>query len=247
MTPAQLLILVNEFLDFLADAPSPAELAQVLTLRTFSSFDARSVAILSLNKQGQIELTGHFNLSELTQQGISNKSIWDEHPISNCIRKRELTSFVTNDLEGMHLVKNQRHHLIPIGIGQASLGALMVSCCTNSTVSIEQFAKTISATLTHYLRACQLENVVNQSNALNVSGSTSAQIVNLKPRQVEILKFMHDGMTTQQIAIKLGYSRSTIHQETILIYRLLGVHNKHEALKMAFSAGYLEDKTAIPS
>ena len=237
MTPAEELHLVNEFLTLLSGAPSPSELSQVLTLSTFQSYDARSAALVSLNGRGQIQLVGHFNVSDAQLPLLTDISIWDDNPISRCVRNRQVTVISNDEIKNSQLAKNQRHILVPIGVGHAGIGALLVSSCANSPKPIEKFALMIASTLTHYLRAWQFENTPSYSRA-GVTQNESAGVA-LKPRQLDVLRLMHDGLTTQQIAQKLGYSRSTIHQETILIYRLLGVHNKHEALKFAFSAGYL--------
>lgn len=48
-------------------------------------------------------------------------------------------------------------------------------------------------------------------------------------RQREILKLIADGMTNAQIDSELGFSESTIRQDTMKIYEALGVTGRKEA------------------
>ena len=51
---------------------------------------------------------------------------------------------------------------------------------------------------------------------------------NLTKRQEEILRHVNAGMTNIQIALVLGYSESLIRQETITIYKKLGISGRKE-------------------
>ena len=50
----------------------------------------------------------------------------------------------------------------------------------------------------------------------------------LTSRQARILEMISDGKTNATIATHLGYSESLIRQETIIIYRKLGVDGRRE-------------------
>jgi DNA-binding CsgD family transcriptional regulator len=57
----------------------------------------------------------------------------------------------------------------------------------------------------------------------------------LTPRQERILEMINDGKTNANIAAQLGYSESLIRQETIIIYRKLGVGGRRELKTMIAS------------
>jgi DNA-binding NarL/FixJ family response regulator len=59
----------------------------------------------------------------------------------------------------------------------------------------------------------------------------------LNNRQHKIVAMMSDGKTNSQIAYELGYSESTIRQETIKIYEILGVPGRKGATQ-AFRVNY---------
>jgi DNA-binding NarL/FixJ family response regulator len=65
----------------------------------------------------------------------------------------------------------------------------------------------------------------------------------LTERQTQIVRLMGEGKTNAAIARSLGYSESTIRQESMGIYRSLGVNNREEAVA-AHEA--LEDLDRIP-
>jgi DNA-binding NarL/FixJ family response regulator len=48
-------------------------------------------------------------------------------------------------------------------------------------------------------------------------------------RQLQILGMMAEGLTNAEIALRILLSESTVRQETIRIYRSLGVNNRADA------------------
>lgn len=69
----------------------------------------------------------------------------------------------------------------------------------------------------------------------------------LSARQLEILRLMSAGKTNAAIARELGYSESTVRQETMVIYRALGVDGREGAAARAVEWGLLGSGTAPPS
>ena len=65
-------------------------------------------------------------------------------------------------------------------------------------------------------------------------------------RQLEILSHIDDGMVNGEIAQKLMLSESTIRQETVRIYKSLGVGNRLEAVKKAKILGFLTKRAPAP-
>jgi DNA-binding CsgD family transcriptional regulator len=62
----------------------------------------------------------------------------------------------------------------------------------------------------------------------------------LTNRQIEILEFISEGLVNAEIAVKLMLSESTIRQETVRIYRALGVPNRSEAAKKGRALGLIK-------
>jgi DNA-binding NarL/FixJ family response regulator len=77
------------------------------------------------------------------------------------------------------------------------------------------------------------------------SGPTPASPEDLSDRQLKILSHVQDGQVNLEIAKELMLSESTIRQETVRIYRALGVGNRQEAVKKARSLGLIK-KNPLP-
>jgi DNA-binding NarL/FixJ family response regulator len=91
-----------------------------------------------------------------------------------------------------------------------------------------------------YLESLDLGNTMNSEIR-----PTPATAEDLSPRQLTILSHIQHGLVNLEIAKALMLSESTIRQETVRIYRALGVGNRHEAVKMAQTLGLI-NKRALP-
>ena len=59
-------------------------------------------------------------------------------------------------------------------------------------------------------------------------------------RQLRILGLMAKGLTNSQISKRVGFSESTVRQETMAIYRYFGVGGRREAVRLAGMRGMLD-------
>jgi DNA-binding CsgD family transcriptional regulator len=62
----------------------------------------------------------------------------------------------------------------------------------------------------------------------------------LSDRQLRILGLMAKGLTNSQISKRVGFSESTVRQETMAIYRFFGVGGRREAVRLAGLRGMLD-------
>ncbi len=62
----------------------------------------------------------------------------------------------------------------------------------------------------------------------------------LSERQARILGLMAKGLTNSQISKRVGFSESTVRQETMAIYRYFGVGGRREAVRLAGMRGMLD-------
>ena len=69
----------------------------------------------------------------------------------------------------------------------------------------------------------------------------------LTKRQYEVLALLSEEMTYDQIASRIGYSHSTVREELMQIYRLLGVHSRREAVREAIQRGILSADANAPA
>ena len=85
----------------------------------------------------------------------------------------------------------------------------------------------------------------NAMSALN--GHLNRNGSELTPRQLDILNAISLGMTNSSIARKIGFSESTVRQETVAIYRCLGVSDRKMAVLVATQNGLISSELSTPT
>jgi DNA-binding CsgD family transcriptional regulator len=96
---------------------------------------------------------------------------------------------------------------------------------------VESRAEGIPETLAVYLIGATAKH--QMIGAPEASGTSSPDQDSLTSRQVKILSLMSRGMTNAQIAARIGFSASTVRMESLVIYRVLGVHDRQDAVASA--------------
>ena len=91
-----------------------------------------------------------------------------------------------------------------------------------------------------YLESLDVGNMAQSTGALSVNPE------DLTARQMTILGHIDAGLVNTEIAQLLMLSESTIRQETVRIYRALGVGNRKEAAKKAKALGLLAKRSLLP-
>ena len=61
----------------------------------------------------------------------------------------------------------------------------------------------------------------------------------LSTRQLSVLRHLAEDLTMRQIASRIGFSESTVRMESLAIYRVLGVHDRHEAVSVGVTSGLI--------
>lgn len=213
------------------DLPIPENLASILVLEHLHPFMVTTLSIGALTRNSEIGVIGEFGEVDHLH-GLGFKiSIWEESLIARTVRsgvvhtgpiEKTFSKIITNPA-AIEICS-------PIQFQGASIGVLRVISEEPLHESLlKQALKELATVIALYLHIHNLDAHIAELN-FRYAKDPKPQ---LKPRQIEILKLMQEGNTTPQIATLLGFSSSTIHQEIILIYRLLGVHKKSEALSRA--------------
>jgi DNA-binding NarL/FixJ family response regulator len=73
---------------------------------------------------------------------------------------------------------------------------------------------------------------------------TSARLAGLTEREIEIVKAVARGLSSQAIGKELWVTEQTVKFHLTNIYRKLNVANRTEAARWAFSQGFVEERTA---
>ena len=163
-------------------------------------------------------------------------SAWDYHPPSESVRKRVITAgpMTSDDLELMVVA-------LPLISNNMPCGA-MVLALEDLSFKIEIVDEVLD--LYFKLGAFYLESL-NLGNLARSASSNPTTTEDLTSRQLTILAHMSNEHVNHEIAKILMLSESTIRQDTVRIYRTLGVGNRQDAVKKARSLGLIPNLPTV--
>ena len=160
-------------------------------------------------------------------------SIWDDHPISQCVRSKRL---VSNNGEQSTLV------CLPFIANGVPIGALVIVCDPGVNIpAIREDVVPLLSKIGGYFLNTSGGNLTPTAN----HNSGNVTLEEITTRQIQILGLMGDGLTNAEIAGRVLLSESTVRQETIRIYRTLKCHNRAEAIVKARANGIIPEISAV--
>jgi DNA-binding CsgD family transcriptional regulator len=160
-------------------------------------------------------------------------SAWDDSVLSEAVREKRVTQGLVKDQGSKVLVVALPFvaNSVPVGLLGLTLG--------NDQEELEVVPS--EANIYSRLGAFYLASL-DFGNVSSGSGPVSVNPEDLTTRQLTILGHIEAGLVNLEIAKILMLSESTIRQETVRIYRALGVGNRQEAVKKARALGVLSKK-----
>jgi DNA-binding CsgD family transcriptional regulator len=161
-------------------------------------------------------------------------SAWDDSPLSEAIReKRPVTGPIFADgIELSVIAVPFVANGVPVG-----LASLVVEEMDYKINLADEMANLFLKLGAFYLEGLDFGNMSNGTGAISVNPE------DLTTRQMSILGHIANELVNLEIAKILMLSESTIRQETVRIYRALGVGNRQEAVKKARALGLLTKKS----
>jgi DNA-binding CsgD family transcriptional regulator len=220
---------VEVILDAMLKSDTASEFCRSMVHANFTGSGAQGCQLFFLdNKSRLTQVAGYGLSSESIQSSESEVSAWDDNPISRCVREKK-HMFELNTKDGKNLV------CVPLLKDQVPVGALCIvlESKTNQLPFGEGLIPIISK-----LGAFILATMASQPGVKGVIDPNSTG-EDLTGRQIQILELMADGLVNVEIAGQMLLSESTIRQETVRIYRALGVPNRAEASKKAKALGII--------
>jgi DNA-binding CsgD family transcriptional regulator len=180
--------------------------------------------LISIDQKGQLRSVASYGKSYPVSE---NLSLWDENPVSKALGEKRHESF---EFEGSFV------NVLPFYRSMAPVGGLIV-ISSEKVAPFEKEALNIFA---------QLGAFYLDTNGLNIKQGSAKSEGNpdeLTDRQREVLSYMSLGQTNAEIARTMLLSESTIRQETVRIYRALGVSSRSEASKKGRALGLIQKQT----
>ncbi len=225
--------LIDDFVDLLLKANSASDLCRKLTHSNLTSAETFGASLFAIDQQARFQLVGSYG------KGISSNglSVWDEHPISESVRAGRFKTSNLSGVDGVELTIA----CLPLTKESEPIGVLAVFGPVGGTQDLEESSAVpvISKVMGMWLDAVSLIPG-RPTPAINEAHGPES----LTDRQLIVLRLMAEGKTNAQIAQELILSESTIRQETVKIYRALGVNARGEAGKRARHLGII-DRLAI--
>lgn len=247
--------MVIDLLHYLMARPSFDEIAQHVVLRLTPRYGTKAALISECQADGSLRHLGAFGLSPTSALPLTDVTLWDSSPLSDAIRTGHPVLCPQPGEVGARYPQMPvlRELADPTGAwplalpGQLVGGIQLFFHAPFRATDLHEDVSGIGAVVALYLSLLRANGgiaPVEPTVPLAVPAGTSAPTTTGRPltdRQRTILQHLAKGRTNIQIAHALGFSESTIRQETIAIYRSLHVHGRQEAVRQARLEGVLKD------
>ena len=237
MIEPNMLLKIEELAKFLTSGiHNASQLGEFLTENTLESFDLISIYIFRADQDGKLRFAGGHNLSRALIENMPIFEINIDLPITECIRNQKIIWLTGRDewesqyplMKNYPIIEELKTFInIPLHIEGHPIAALGLSSriVINRTAELISFLSAVSGITGLYAQSLpELKSAI--------PGGVSRKV--LSRRQNNILNLMREKLTNREIGDELGYSESTIRQETMRIYQILDVDNRRQAAAFKF-------------
>ena len=228
---------VTELAKYLSENERPSEeLVKFLVLKTFADLTPKAIYITELSGDGSLYPVASFGLDKLKIVQWGRFSLSTHLPITECARKGEIVVVrsvedffsrfpIAQEIEDVYLDWEAAiaFSMLPFGVA-----LLFLDDQPKDSVDQTRFIETIGALL-----ALQYSRIPAYTGFKGNGGKSKNENhgIDLTERQKLIHQLMFKGFTNAQIAAEVGYSESLVRQETIQIFRVLGVSGRKEIIE----------------
>ena len=232
LTPDLQIVALSQALDAVLASGGPTDLCRQIVHMGFAEGLVRGCALYFLDNKSTIKPIASYGQSVGAESGLS---AWDDSTLSEAVREKGVRT-------GALVVDGKKLSVLAVpfianGVPRG-LVALFIDDASFEVEFPKELAELISKLGAFYLDTLDFGNMTN--------GHTLAAVgpEDLTTRQLNILAHIETGLVNLEIAKILMLSESTIRQETVKIYRALGVGNRQEAVRKAKSLGLLPKRIA---
>lgn len=227
-----LLTKIQSMLDFLSKEPYLGQLIPFLSSNICPYGEVTAIYVGRLGEDGSIECVHAYGFSTTENVTGSKVKLTEDRPLAEALR---LNRTIVRRRKDSHQYKDyvpldvstpwESMAVIPVRM-RTVFGFSFVKDLT-TIEGIEDYVQCIKTLLEFFDLT---NNNAQLSTRLRDSfGATDA----LTARQEKILSLIRENRTNAQIAHAVGFSESLVKQETIIIYRKLGVSGRKELIPTA--------------
>jgi len=223
---------VEVLIDAMVKSVSLADFCRAIVHSEISQTAVQGCHLFTLDTEAKLKVVSGYGIA--CPDTSAALSVWDEHPVADCVRYKE------SKFQGADQRLGQGVLAIPLLKDSIPIGALaLVVDKQVRTAPVNESLLPILGKLGTYVMSTMSTHVArDQGNGFVEAKETNGE--ELTSRQLRILDFMADGMVNLEIARELMVSESTVRQETVRIYRALGVPNRFDASKKARALGLIK-------
>jgi DNA-binding CsgD family transcriptional regulator len=227
---------IESVIDALIKSETIADFCRAIVHSEFTESSVQGCHFYALDSESHLNPVSGYGRAYFDSERAL--SAWDDDPIASCVRNKS-SEFKTAEkgfdkgVLAIPLLKDE----IPVGVLALVLGSGVKEIPIQGNL-IPILGKLGAYCLTSFAGA--------NARPLGSYGSSNREAngEELTSRQIKILDLMAEGMVNVEIARELMLSESTIRQETVRIYRALGVPNRIEAAKKGRVLGLIKKNTA---
>lgn len=242
--------IIHRMLRALADAENADELCRALALDVLLEYGVVATYVARLDSDGHISMIGSYGYSKQRVENTGRPSIWENMSITETIRTGKVMVYETWDdyisryPDKAHMASPGKAFVcLPLRVKGARAGGLGLSFAEPiAGVGInpklwEIFSAAGDVFLT---KGWAAELIRRPVPVVEFGEDEKFAAASLGERELSVLKQIATGRTNQQIARDLAYSESTIKQDTIRIFKVLGVKSRKDAVLAAKTLGLIE-------
>jgi len=241
--------IVLRMLEALAEAENADDFCRALGLEVLNDFGVVATYVARLDSDGHISMIGSYGYSKQRVENTGRPSIWEDMSITETIRTGKVMVYETwaaytkRHPGKSHLASPGKAFIcVPLKVKGARAGGLGISFA-NEIQSLEinpRLWELLAAAGNVFLTKGWASELLRKPPPTQDFGEDEKfAAASLSDREKDVLRRVALGETNQQIAKELNFSESTIKQDTIRIFKVLGVKSRADAALAAKTLGII--------
>lgn len=221
---------VELLLDSLLKSDTASEFCRAIVHSGITGQSVQGCHMYLLDNSSLLSLVAGYGIGYETEK--AEISAWDDTALSIAVRTKTYSFKSPSQGEQPLVAIPLLRDSVPVGCL-----AMVLNDEADELPFSEKLIPILSKLGTHCLAT---RNLSRSNNKLEANGE------DLTSRQLQILAYMAEGLVNAEIAANMMLSESTIRQETVRIYRALGVPNRSEASKKGRALGLIPQNRLAP-
>jgi DNA-binding CsgD family transcriptional regulator len=235
----------------LAEAETADDFCRALALDVLVDYGVVATYVARLDSDGRISMIGSYGYSQQRVENTPRPSIWENMSITETIRTGKVMVYETWDQyiarypDKGHLASpGQAFVCLPIrvkGVRSGGLGITFINPIDNAGINPKLWDVFAAAADVFLTKGWAAELARRPVPSSDFGEDEKFAVKSLSERELDVLKALAVGKTNASIAREFSYSESTIKQDTIKIFKVLGVKSRKDAVLAAKTLGLIAE------